>query len=122
LTDGRRGTRVSKVPEGPQAGCSVSTGEASRNLAMGSKMSPSLARPKRRGAPSHRRRPGWRCRGPSAAMASTAPASPRISSAPAPTVFHDLWERFADDGDLAGLKFLLLAAMIVLTALAEWGK
>jgi len=83
-------------------------------MAAGSKMIPSVARPKRRGVPSQGRRPGQRCRGPSAAISHR-------GYAPVETVAHEFWERFADDGDLAGLKILLLVGLLVLAALLERG-
>ena len=87
---------------------------ASLGMAAGSKMIPSVARPKRRGVPSQGRRPGQRCRGPSAAITYG-------GYAPVETVAHEFRERFAADGDLAGLKLFLLAGLLVLAALLERG-
>ena len=41
--------------------------------------------------------------------------------APVETVAHEFRERFADDGDLAGLKLFLLAGLLVLAALLKRG-
>lgn len=98
-----------------------------RDLTGGSQLFHPVAKSKRRGAPSQGRRTGHRCRGPSVAMTSLALALAAPSPwhplyAPSRVSVRALWEKFADDGDLTGLKIFLLTAMIFITALLEGGR
>lgn len=54
------------------------------------------------------------------ALAAPSPWHPLYASSRVPV--RALWEKFADDGDLTGLKIFLLTAMIFITALLEGGR
>ena len=58
----------------------------------------------------------------SLALAAAPPSPWRPVYAPSRMSAHALWEKFADDGDLTGLKIFLLTVMIFLTALLEGGR